>query len=60
MNADFEAFKEYASWFIKKSDKVEFLDIKIVPLTLKFRKTFPCLASLIDASTILNLKINDQ
>lgn len=61
MNKDFETFKEDISWFIQKSDKIEFLETEtIYTLTDKFQETFPKLSVLIKKARILNLKINSQ
>lgn len=61
MNKDFEAFTKDISWFIKESDKVDFLDTASeFQLSENFQITFPVLTKLIKQARILNLNINSQ
>ena len=61
MNIDFETFKNDITWFIKPTDKIEFLDNNLNSnLSNKFQDTFPILTNLIQESRKLNLKINNQ
>jgi hypothetical protein len=61
MDKDFETFKEDISWFIKQSDKVDFLDTESeFQLSENFQNTFPILTKLIKQARILNLNINSE
>jgi hypothetical protein len=61
MNLDFEAFKNDITWFVKSTDKVDFLDTTTnYNLTDDFQATFPILTKLIQKSSVLNLTINNQ
>jgi hypothetical protein len=61
MTIDFETFKKDITWFIKPTDKVEFLDSNLdINLSDKFQETFPILTNLIQKSRKLKLTINNQ
>ncbi|MDO5614704.1 MAG: hypothetical protein Q4G16_00815 [Cruoricaptor ignavus] len=61
MNIDFETFKSDISWFISKTDKIDFLNSqKEILLSNEFKNTFPILSELIEQARILELKINNQ
>ncbi|TGK45962.1 hypothetical protein [Leptospira kanakyensis] len=61
MNKDFITFTKEISWFIKKSDKIDFLKYDSqLHISEYFQNIFPVLTELLINARILNLRINNQ